>query len=88
MVKKLDAQIAAVIITATAFIAAAQKKSWVKKDNITNEIFPKVINITFCFISMPQKKIIQIFHNKLKLINLYQLHPMRGFHFDIIYYHD
>lgn len=71
MVKELEARVAAAIATAVAPVVALQKRLLVEEVILTSEISPKVINITFHFAGFPQKKIIRIFHNKFKPINLY-----------------
>ena len=61
ILKELNTWVAAIIATATAPIAAAQKKSLAEKDNITDKIPLKVMSITFCFAGLSQKEIIKIF---------------------------
>lgn len=46
------------------------------------------MNITLRFVGLPQEKIIMIFHNKFKPINLYRLRYMRGLRFNAMQDHD
>lgn len=57
-------------------------------DDITGELPPEVMNITFRFAGLPQEEIIRIFHNKFKPINLYRLRHLRGLRFDAMQDHD
>ena len=56
----------------------------VDKDDITGEVFLKVMSITFRFAGLFQEEIVRIFQNKFKPINLYWLHNMRGLRFDAL----
>lgn len=84
MVKKLEARVAAIVAIVVALVAAPQRRLLTEKDNKTYEVSPKVMSITFCFVGLSKKKIIHIFHNKFKLINLYRLRHMQRLCFDSI----
>lgn len=49
-----------------------------EEDDITGQVPPEVMGITFCFAGLPQEEITRIFYNKFKPINLYRLRHMRG----------
>lgn len=90
MKKELNACIAAATIAAVAAttIAAnantgilAPRKVVGEKDDIINEVPPKVTNISLCFAGLPKDKIVRIFYNNFKAINLYRLWHMQGFRY-------
>lgn len=88
MVKNSDTQLAIAIAAATTLTVVAQRSSFAKEDNITKDIPPKVMSITFRFGGLSHEEIIYIFYSKFKPINLHQPRHMRGFHFDVIQDHD
>lgn len=51
--KKLEAQVVAVVAATAAPVAAPQKKSLAEEDDITGKIPPKVINIILRFTGLP-----------------------------------
>lgn len=82
MKKELDAYIVVSAALAAAISTLAfrtsQKRTMMEKDNIIGEVFVEVKNITFRYAGLPQKKIVKIFQNKFKPINLYCLCYMQG----------
>ncbi len=80
MVKESEARVAASVAAASAATTAAapaQRLMADNKDDITGEVPTEVINITFWFEGLLKEKIMRIFQNRFKPINLYRLHQMR-----------
>lgn len=93
IVKESEAWVAASVVAATAAAlpaapaapARAQaRKPMANEDDITGEVPPKVMSITLRFAGLLQEKIVKIFQNKFKPINLYRLRHMRGLRFDAL----
>lgn len=87
MRKESDARIALATAAAVAAITAAAganagapapKKVVGEEDDIIGEVPPEVTNLSLRFAGLPQDKIVWIFHNKFKAINLHCLRHMRG----------
>lgn len=55
-----------------------------KENNIQSKIPLKVLELSFQFIGLSKEKIVKIFHNKFRLINLYQLCYMQRLSFEAI----
>ena len=100
MVEKSEARVAAAVAAASASAAAASataasttagaqvRMSTAEEDDINGEISPEVTSITSRFEGLSKEKIVRIFQNKFKPINLYRLRHMRGFRFDVLQDHD
>lgn len=50
--------------------------------DLQGEVPPKVSDLSFQFVELPQEEIVKIFRNKFKRINLYQLRHIRGLIFE------
>lgn len=88
IVKELEAWIATAVAAIAAPVAAPQKRLLTEENNIIGKARPKVMSITLCFAGLSKKKIIWIFYNKFKPINLYRLRQMWGLRFDSIKNHN
>lgn len=91
MRKKSDARIAAATATAVAAVTAAAganigapalRKVISEEDDIISEVLLEVKNISLYFTGLLQDKIVWIFYNKFKAINLYHLQHMRGLRYE------
>lgn len=67
------------VATATTATPVSSKQITVEDDIIIIEVPSEVENFTLRFAGSPQDKIVRIFHNKLRAINLYRLRHMETF---------